>query len=513
MVYCAATGGLAYVLARAPARSLGQPAGLFVLAATEMWERFSYYGMIALLVLFLVHRHGFTDTQAITVFGNYTALSVGATLGGGWVADKVLGARKAVLAGAGFMLIGHLGLACESYASDREALVIFQISLGALAVGVGLLKPNITAIVGRLYATDEAPLRETGFTLFQMGIMLGALAAALACGWAGQKWGWAYGFGLAALGLCTGLVVFIAGRHHLGVHGSPPDTTGLRARMPLGVNVEVAVYTTAALGAVVIALVVRSTLAVGLLMLVMALGGAWGLATIVMRDCTVVERRRLAALMMLLGWVGMFALLIAPNGSAVILFAQRHVARTLGDWTVPAAQFKGLVPLTVIVCAPFFAWLWPTLARRGRNPGTLSKLAVSLGLMALALALLYHAAMKGSTYVHMGWLAVALGVMGVADVFWCTAGCNAVVTLAPVRLQGLMLGFYQFAIACGNYLASGLARLLLAGRTVADNAAGAPLEAYAHLFGALALIAASATVSILLLSPVVARLAGNVDGR
>ena len=215
----------------------GHPRGLAILFFAEMWERFSFYGMRGLLVLYLTKHWLFTDGVASGIYASYGAMVYLMPVVGGLVADRYLGFRRAVTWGAALLVLGHIGMAFEGspatvvdgeVVQDAVALQIFYLSLGLIIVGVGLLKPSISSIVGELYEKAD-PRRDGAFTLFYMGINLGAVLATLTCGYLGETYGWAYGFGLAGIGMLAGLVTFIRGREHLQGKGEAPDPIALDA--------------------------------------------------------------------------------------------------------------------------------------------------------------------------------------------------------------------------------------------------------------------------------------------
>ena len=223
---------------------LGHPKGLYVLFFTELWERFSFYGMRALLVFYLTQHFLFSDRKAYLIYGAYTALNYVTPLIGGVLADRYLGSVKAVTFGAILLVLGHFGMAFEGPESLRQGdevirnplyLNFFYLSLALIITGVGFLKANISTIVGALYEQDD-PRRDSGFTIFYMGINLGAFSAALLCGWLGQTFGWGYGFGLAGFGMLFGLVVFLRGNKLLQDKAHPPASEKLREPLFCGMN-------------------------------------------------------------------------------------------------------------------------------------------------------------------------------------------------------------------------------------------------------------------------------------
>lgn len=209
----------------------GHPKGLYICFGTELWERFSFYGMKYLLLLYLTKYHLFSDASGLGVLGSYASLVYAMPVLGGLIADRFIGMRKAVTLGGILLVAGHLGMAFEGEAAretangivrDEQALSVFYLSLALIVVGVGFLKPNISTVVGKLYAEGD-PRRDAGFTIFYMGINVGAFTATLLCGWLGEVYGWSWGFGAAGVGMLLGLILFQWGQKYLMGHGEPAD--------------------------------------------------------------------------------------------------------------------------------------------------------------------------------------------------------------------------------------------------------------------------------------------------
>jgi hypothetical protein len=250
------------------------PKGLLICFATELWERFSFYGMKYLLLLYLTKYHLFTDSEGLEVLGAYAALVYAMPVIGGLLADRYLGMRKAVVFGGLLLVLGHLGMAVEgeqarlvgdTIVRDGGALQVFYASLALIVIGVGFLKPNISTIVGQLYGTDD-PRRDAGFTIFYMGINLGAFSATLLCGWLGETLGWAYGFGAAGIGMLLGLATFIYGQRYLRGLAEPPEGAELGRRTAIGLNREWSIYAGAVVAVAVIWQMLQFHAAVGLLL-------------------------------------------------------------------------------------------------------------------------------------------------------------------------------------------------------------------------------------------------------
>jgi POT family proton-dependent oligopeptide transporter len=447
---------------------LGHPKGLYVLALTEMWERFSFYGMKALLVFFLIHRFGYSDGLSFATYGTYTALVYLAPILGGIIADRYLGFTKCVTLGAVLMSIGHGGLALDDFVfgagpdgvTQPGQLPLFHLSLACLIVGVGLLKPNISAMVGELYP-KEGYLRDSGFTVFIFGVNFGATISAVICGYLGQAYGWGYGFGVAGLGMLIGLAVLLMGQKHLHGIGAPPDPQRLRAPLWMGMSQQTLIY----IGAVIAVLLVWP-----LARMVNALGYVVGATFVIVATGVVlhgfrrlgrVERQQLfAATMLMAVWVG-FVALIEQTGSSISLFTERVIDRHFAGVEIRSAQLQGLLPFLVIALSPVFAWLWGFLEKRRLNPSTPAKFAQSLLLLGVGYGVVALGALwpNDAGKLHIVWLALLYFFFAVGDLLIVPVGLSAVTKLATRTLVGLMMGLWMLSVAIGNFFAAGIARL------------------------------------------------------
>ena len=288
---------------------LGHPKGVFVCFFTEMWERFSFYGMKALLLLYLLKHHGFGDDMGYDLIGAYGGLVYAVPVIGGLVADRWLGMRKAVVLGGVLLCLGHLGMTVEGtdarlvdgvMVRDEGALQVFYLSLALIIMGVGFLKPNISTIVGKLYA-DNDPRRDSGFTLFYAGINVGGLFAGLICAFLGETYGWKYGFGAAGIGMVAGLAMFLWGQKYLHGHAEPRDPARLRERVgPLAREWWIYLCSFAGV-AVVWQLIQRTWTVQGAMHLVLLAFLAW-FAWFLVRHCNRVQRQQMLSLVaMILG--------------------------------------------------------------------------------------------------------------------------------------------------------------------------------------------------------------------
>ena len=360
---------------------LGHPKGLFVCFATEMWERFSYYGMRALLILYLTKHWEFTDATSYLIYGAYTSLVYIMPVFGGMLADQILGSKKAVTYGAILLVFGHLGMTVESNEQ------IFYLSLALIVSGVGFLKPNISTMVGALYEEGD-PRRDSGFTIFYMGINIGAFTATLLCGYLGEQVGWAYGFGAAGIGMLFGLIIFLWGQKYLEGLAEPPSNKYLQKMN--GISYESWAYISGVFMVLITWFLVQNSQLVGQL-----LGGfgaifigAWLLYALF--RCAPDERDRLIVVGILILFSLIFWALFEQAGSSLNILTDRGVNRVIFGWEVPASMFQSLNAGFIFTIAPIFAMLWIALAKRNMEPSTPIKFSIGIILVGLGfLALVY----------------------------------------------------------------------------------------------------------------------------
>ena len=329
---------------------LGHPKGLFVCFFTEMWERFSFYGMKSLLLLYLIKFHLFGDDAGYDVLGAYGGLVYAVPLVGGLLADRYLGMRKAVVFGGVLLVLGHAGMAYEGEQArlingvvqrDESALQVFYLSLALIIMGVGFLKPNISTIVGKLYSEDD-PRRDSGFSVFYAGINVGALLASLICAFLGETYGWKYGFGAAGVGMLAGLCMFLWGQKYLEGHAEPPDPAKLRDRIG-PVSREWAIYVGAGLGVFLVWQLIQRTWTVhGTMHAIAALFLAWFVGFIV-RKCTKVEREQMLALGALIIGVLIFLTMYEQTYGSWVTFTDRLMTKDLFTVRRGASSFPWAV--------------------------------------------------------------------------------------------------------------------------------------------------------------------------
>lgn len=436
------------------------PRGLYTLFFTEMWERLSYYGMRALLVLFLVDsvQHGgmgLSDTVATSIYGLYTAGAYLAALPGGWVSDRLLGGQRAVWYGGLLIAAGHFSLAIPATAS-------FFLGLILVVMGTGLLKPNVSALVGQLYP-EGGSRRDAGFTLFYMGINVGATLGPLICSALGERFHWHYGFAAAGVGMVLGLIQFRFTRHHLGGAGWQlpriDQPAGRRRDLLLGL-VGLAAWIGVVAPALAGVFIPNPVWLAGLAAYaILGLAAAWFGWAFFLAGLDADEKRRVGLIALLFLASVVFWSGFEQAGSSLNLFAERHTQRDFGGVKIPAGWFQSLNAGFVICLAPLVAALWLGLARRRMDPPLLVKFAGGLLFLAGGLAVVAlgsRKALDGGPVLPV-WLMMTYLLNSVGELFLSPVGLSAVTKLAPKRLAGQMMGVWFLATSVGNLLAGLLA--------------------------------------------------------
>jgi POT family proton-dependent oligopeptide transporter len=492
---------------------LGHPRGLFILFMTEMWERFSYYGMRALLVLYLTKHFLFGDKDAGLIYGSYGALVYAMPVLGGLIADRYLGYKKAIKFGAILLVLGHFGMAFEGPPStmvegvvQRDSLYtqIFYLSLAFIVVGVGFLKASISTIVGQLYGEND-PRRDAGFTIFYMGINLGAFVATLLCAYLGENYGWRYGFGLAGIGMLVGLACFISGDKYLQGVGAPPENADLSKPTLAGFTRESAIYLTGIIGVFVIWQVIQRTGDLGILLT--------GFASIVvgwviwysLSKCTPVERDRMLVMLFLIVMSVFFWALFEQAGSSVTLFTDRNVA--MGDFAT-AGMFQSLNPFFIIVLAPIFAWLWVKLGQLNMEPSTPMKFGLATFQIGLGFAVLvFGASFAGPDgKVAVFWLAAMYFLHTTGELCLSPVGLSMVTRLSVAKVGGMMMGVWFLSSSFAAYAGGLIAGVMAIGGAGADVDGGVDsLAIYTGVFEQLALVAVGLGIFLMVVSPWLAK--------
>ncbi|SDF18439.1 proton-dependent oligopeptide transporter, POT family [Dyadobacter soli] len=440
------------------------PKGLYVLFFAEMWERFSYYGMRAILLLFLLDNikggMGMSAGEGTAIYGLYTASVYLLTLPGGWLADNILGQKKAIWYGGIVIMLGHIILAIPAGSA------IFFLGLSTVAIGTGLLKPNISSIVGELYPEGGAR-RDAAFSIFYMGINLGSFLGIAIVGYLGEKVNWHMGFGAAAIGMLLGLIVFRYGSAiHLKGLGEVPSAreAGEEVAAPASGNSKMLGYGLIAL-LVVFLVVLQSTgiinmttaqgLAQGAGIIIVSISAAYFLFILVAGGLTRVEKYRVGVLIILFLAIALFWAGYEQAGTSLQIFAERHTQRMIGGWEVPSSWFQNFQPTFVLIFAPVLASLWISLSSKNRNPSIPVKFAMGLILLGLSFFVMVAAsniAVKGELaspfFLTFTYFLHTIGELCVSPV-----GLSSYTKLAPKRYVSQLMGIWFVGASLGNLIA------------------------------------------------------------
>jgi proton-dependent oligopeptide transporter, POT family len=454
-------------------RFFGHPRGLSTLFFTEMWERFSYYGMRALLILFMTAPAaagglGFDTARAGPIYALYVSSVYLLSVPGGWVADRVLGLRRTVFVGGVIIMSGHICLAVPSIAT-------FYLGLVLIAIGTGLLKSNVSVLVGKLYQPDDVR-RDAGYSIYYMGINSGALIAPIITGWLAQSDGfkrilesagiapetsWHWGFGAAAVGMFLGLVQYVVGGKHLSPDGLLPvrptdPVAAAKVERQVRLVGVVTLIVLMVLGAFALSGVVAIDAEVisrnfGWVLIAVTVGFfAW---LFLLGQWTRDERKSLVVIAVLFLAATVFWMAYEQAGSTLNLFAQRSVDNRMLGHSFPASWYQSLPPLFIITFAPVFAAIWIRLGPR--NPSSPAKFAFGLLLLGLGFAVMIGAATSAVSGARVSplWLVLSYWLQTMGELCLSPVGLSAMSKLAPVRIAGLVMGVWFLALAVGNYLA------------------------------------------------------------
>lgn len=488
-----AVGGV--IATRKSEEFVGHPRGLFVLFYAEMWERFSYYGMRALLILYLTKFWLFSDGSANLIYGAYTSLVYITPVLGGYLADRWLGQRKAVLFGGIVLAVGHLFMAYEGLQGVTDpatkqgdpAINVFWLALALIIVGSGFLKGNVSVIVGQLYKMTDTR-RDPAYTIFYMGMNTGAALGTILVGYLGETIGWSYGFGLAGIGMVLGLIIFVAGKPALRGRGEPPK--------PLAKNSEMVLYGVGIAAVAVIWFLIQYVNVIQTLLVISGIG---------MLLYTLYEafklpkeaRERIFAILFLIALNPVFWGLFEQAGGSLSLYTEKFVDRG----GVPTSLFQSINPIYIVLFAPLFAGLWTVLGKRGLEPSAPAKFALALAQVGLGFLVFVWGAGTGDpavlTSVLFVFLIYALHTTG--ELCLSPVGLSAMTRLSPLHLGSFIMGSWFYMTAVGNFVAGKIGEAT-GGESGAMNKA-LTLSIYSRI----GWITLGIAVLVLVLSPIVKR--------
>jgi POT family proton-dependent oligopeptide transporter len=483
-----------------------QPKGLYILFFTEMWERFSYYGMRALLIFYLTKHFLFTEDAAYGIYGAYTTLVYIMPVIGGLLADRYLGQRRAVLIGAVLLVLGHglMAVEGEPAATPEEinplVLNTFYLALALIIMGVGFLKANISTIVGELYPRTD-PRRDGAFTFFYVGINTGSFFAGLWVGALGETFGWKYGFGLAGIGMLLGLIVFVMGKPLLRGAGEARDIALLKAKKFAGLSNQALIYIGTLIMTAFVWWVVRDQDTVGVLLMV---AGALTVGYILYKAVFTLDahaRDRIIAALILISTQVLFWALFEQAGSSLNIFADQQTDRTIMGAEVPASMFQSLNAFYIMVLGPVFAAIWIWLNKRNLEPSAPQKFG--LGIIQLGLG-----------FLVLVWGAQATGVQNLTPVIFifliyllhttgelCLSpvGLSAMTRLSVPSMVGLIMGTWFLASGAGNFVAALIAQATGSGELGETVDKSVVLDVYSRI----GWIAVAVGIGLVIVSPLI----------
>ncbi len=471
----------------------GHPPGLYMLFFAEMWERFCFYGMRALLAFYVASTFATGEGGAALTYGAYTSLVYATGILGGWAADRLLGAQRAVIVGGIMMAAGEFVLMVPTE-------LCFKGGLALMVVGCGLFKPNISNIVGKLY-TQGDPRRDQGFVIFYMGINLGAFIAPLICGYVGETYGWRWGFMCAGIGMLLGMVTFMGGLGRLeGKGGVPAGKEGM------GPVLQVIVMWTCLAAAIYLLLGKQDWMFT-------VMSSLMGTVVVVLLGIAVtrekVERDRMIGLTILLFANMFFWALFEQAGSSLNFFALNCTDRTIFGWTMPASWFQSVNAVCIIAFAPVFVQLWKKLDESKKNPSIPVKFGIGILPLGLGFGVLILAInMAGdSKTIPMLWLIALYALHTLGELCISPVGLSAMTKLAPPSMSGMVMGAWFMSIAVGNYSAG---RLAAAVGSAGGDGGVAALKDYVGVYSPAMIASFGVGVFFLLIAPLVNKLLHGV---
>ena len=473
------------------------PKQLYLLFFTEMWERFTFYGNRALLLLFMVNYLKFDDEKGNLIYGTYQSLIYALPVVGGFLADRFLGQRKSILWGGVMLVVGSFVMAIPVPES-------FFVGMGILIVGNGYFKPNISTIVGNLYKEDDVR-RDAGFSFFYMGINIGGALGGLLCGWIGQNYNWHAGFGLAGIFMIGGLITFYKNQHKLGPIGLPPSTENLQSPTLVGIKKEWLIYLLSIAAVPVFILILNYYKIYSYLI------NPFGIIALVYVIYTASKLGKEAflkiiAALVLIIFSALFWAFYEQGGGSLNLFAERNVNMTIAGIHLSSAAVNNSINSAMIVLlTPFFVWIWIWLYKKKREPNSAIKFVLALVFLSAGFYVFViggKVASKGMVslfYFSLGYLVMTMGELCLSPI-----GLSAITKLSPKKMAGLMMGVWFLASSYGQYLA-GLIGTLMAipgeKETGKAMAATESLSIYSGVFTKISLVAAACAILLLLLSP------------
>lgn len=476
------------------------PKALFILFFTELWERFSYYGMRALLILYMSKELLYGDEKAYGIYGAYGALVYATPVLGGLLAEKFLGYRLAILLGAVLMALGHFFMAFEYE-------MVFYAALGFLIIGNGFFKPNISSLVGSLYKEGDRK-RDSAFTLFYMGINSGAFLTPLTCGVIGETYGFHWGFGIAGVGMLVGLLVFSYGNYTGKFYDKGLSPDHYEPSKKYAKKWKPGIIIGSVLTVPLFAVLVNQNEITKWILLVVGLGVLLVLLIIALME-EKTNRQRLFVLLILFVFTVMFWTFFELAGSAITLFTDRNVNRLAFDSEIPTSTFQSVNPFFIIVIAPFLAWVWEKTAKINKEPSSPLKFSLALIQLGLGFGLL----VAGSWFVGpdfkvpLTFLVLAYLLHTTGELFISPIGLSLVTKLSPAKIVAFVMGVWFLSSSFAHLVGSEISKLTSIDESGGEvtNSLQLSLQTYTDVFEVIAYIAAGSGIILLFMVPLLKR--------
>lgn len=488
---------------------MGHPIGIYICLLTETWERFSYYGMRALLILYLTKYHLFGTQEASMIYGAFVGMVYMLPIIGGYLSDRYLGSRKSVIYGGILLVLGHGLMAFHGPAAYVEAgnvvrdqfyIDIFFLALALIITGVGFLKANITTVVGALYGPND-PRRDSGFTIFYFGLNLGALISMLIVGYVGETYGWHYGFSIAGIGMFIGLMIFLWGQHLLDGHAEPRKPERLKEISPIGINKEYTIYLCGILMVLMSWLLLHYQKLVGVFL---GMSGFVMISIVVIygfSKCTKVERDRLMVACVLILFQSVFYALFEQQAASLTLLADQQFNRNIFGWEIKASQVQTMNTLFVCILAPIMAWIWVALAKKNIEPSTPIKFGSALLIIGAGyIVFSWGMGLDDGNAKNFLWLVLIYFTLSLAELFLVPVGYSMVTRLSVKRVVGMMMGVWLLFMAVGNYMAAWISSLMGAGGH-GESSAMLDMTATMDVYSIIGIISVLVGLLIFILTP------------
>lgn len=479
------------------AQQLKQPSGLYVLFLTELWERFGFYCVQSLLVLFLTKAYHFSDTQTYATFAAFSALIYATPVIGGYIADKWIGYQRAIIVGSVLYIIGYFALATTSRS-------LFYFALAFLVAGNGFFKGCVSTLLGTLYQKND-PRRDGGFTIFYMGINIGSLISPILSTAVAMRFGWGYGFALAGVGIIIGLITLLAGLQKMEGQGLPPNPAYLSARLFLGLSREFFIYFAILAVTFLVSIILHygNVVVHGVdIFIIATLLTILGLAF----RYDPVQRNKMLIMTILIGFAILFWALYFQIWSSITLFTQRIVDRHLFGWTVPTGMISAIEAFFIIILSPIFAALWTKLSVLKLDfsrPIKFSLGLILIGIAFLTLSFSTHFA-QASGEVGFGWIPLTFFLVACGELCLSPIGLSMITELAPKNLRGMLMGVWFLSLSAGYSFGDYLSNLTSIPKDITTPAQMSPI--YVHMFHKFGLISLLCGIGLVALSPMLKKM-------